>query len=1243
MNIKEQITEYLKHSVKNEFEILFNNTHITHTNFVNILTVLKNSNKYPSLYDNVNKWSNVTTSDQLDISIHPDINSKSLDLRWSINNQHDIQKYCKTENINSTQYELLYKKGMNAPPSWDKDPKLWKNSVIDEDYNLKYNLKTENIYDNTLGKFNDITSESSEEYSKFSKLLKENKNNFKNLYKTYRLKNRYSFTDVNNLHSLDLTVVRTSKTVLKNAYDIPLPVKRFIESDIFNQDKTYEIELEINKHVSSNLTNSQLKIKLDDIHKNTINTDDMTAELFVDNIKDLILDSIKHTIDFVYKAIHMYPHIISDTEQKIVSDIYEKFLISEHLKIIQKKLNAITKYEDPSSSHIDYNDYEKQYIKQIIKNEKVIDLKTKYTTLLDSINNNNYRINRKKQFIGPKPVSIELEHFQYTNENYILDKNYCVTDKADGDGKLLYVLSTDHLSGKDLVKYETMLGESLSYNNKVYLIDSNLKIYNTGLICNNFPNSLFNTEYLKKDINDNPLNQVMIYDTYFIKGENCQQNKLYSNVSLDSYNTRIESAKLFIDTAELTTLSDTIHDTQLTIKVKRFLDVTHNFSKQCETIWKNTPDSIYKYDGLIFTSMDEPVGFNPYNNDYDLDTSITWYSNIKWKPPLENTIDFLIQKDTSDDNIISDISTNSDGIKTIKKYQIFNLLVGKNSINMNDCDTQFKNYRKSNSIYIASVFKPNQPHKQNIHQAYVEICPKTKKCFCKHWNTNNDQWEKTNTMINDDTIIEFAYDLNSDLPDNFKWVPIKIRNDKTLSYKKGINEQKKVYNIIKHLVSLTDIHYKKDLYNKIHKYLIKIPKLKNISFQTFTEYKSFIQMYFNEPGVISVNINYGNNYNIADNIWKTIHNPVNEEIIFNIPDNIPSEIDNDSKYYNKETSNPRDKSLTFSLQEFHNKIIKTEVLLMTAKKYINIEFPLDYENNNINLLDLATGKGGDLYKWKLSNINTVVGIDNVHDNIYNKDDGACIRRNNLFNKNIKPSNFNVYFLQGDVSKNINNGDSFSDNSQILFNEIWNDTSDTLPNFSANKFHIISMMFAIHYMFKNEIDLDLLINNIDQNLKPGGLFIGTCLDGSKTFEFLSDISENDTKTGTNATGETLWTMEKKYSQNTFKNNDDSLDKCISIKMHSINKQIDEYLVNFEYLKNKLADKNIILLDDQSIKKLGGVATKSTDLLGPIYDTLITKSPTFLGKVNTKTINSIGKLSDGEKGISFLTRYFIFVKK
>ena len=80
-------------------------------------------------------------------------------------------------------------------------------------------------------------------------------------------------------------------------------------------------------------------------------------------------------------------------------------------------------------------------------------------------------------------------------------------------------------------------------------------------------------------------------------------------------------------------------------------------------------------------------------------------------------------------------------------------------------------------------------------------------------------------------------------------------------------------------------------------------------------------------------------------------------------------------------------------------------------------------NNEITLLDLACGKGGDIAKWR--GISTVVGIDISRDGIENMKDGAYERYFSSIHENkLYPESQKMYFLAGDSSKIISNGNSY---------------------------------------------------------------------------------------------------------------------------------------------------------------------------------------------------------------------------
>jgi hypothetical protein len=71
--------------------------------------------------------------------------------------------------------------------------------------------------------------------------------------------------------------------------------------------------------------------------------------------------------------------------------------------------------------------------------------------------------------------------------------------------------------------------------------------------------------------------------------------------------------------------------------------------------------------------------------------------------------------------------------------------------------------------------------------------------------------------------------------------------------------------------------------------------------------------------------------------------------------------------------------------------------------------------------------------------------------------------------------------------------------------------------------VISCMFATHYFFETAEKFSGFLQNISENLKVGGYFIGCCFDGEKTFDFLRGREARVGEEG----GTTLWKITKKF--------------------------------------------------------------------------------------------------------------------
>jgi len=287
------------------------------------------------------------------------------------------------------------------------------------------------------------------------------------------------------------------------------------------------------------------------------------------------------------------------------------------------------------------------------------------------------------------------------------------------------------------------------------------------------------------------------------------------------------------------------------------------------------------------------------------------------------------------------------------------------------------------------------------------------------------------------------------------------------------------------------------------------------------------------------------------------------------------------------------------------------------------------KTSDVTLLDLCCGKGGDLFKWEDAKINKVLGIDFSKDNIYNRENGACVRYMNLQKRRMfNDKMIDVDFLVGDCGKSIKKLEAFFKDAR---SEQHYRDNYLMKDGTPMKFNVVSCQFAIHY-FMNSIDSIMqFIDNVDEHLESGGIFIGTCLDGGYVY---NKLCENYKKTGERKyvtrddKNNEIWSIKANFDCNSesFFRVDPPTGFDIEIELPSITgigESYPESLVNFDFLVHLFKMRGF-----QLVKKTKN-NLKGSDLFDNLYRKYIKKEDSL-------------KLSMAEKELSFLYRYFIFKK-
>lgn len=211
-----------------------------------------------------------------------------------------------------------------------------------------------------------------------------------------------------------------------------------------------------------------------------------------------------------------------------------------------------------------------------------------------------------------------------------------------------------------------------------------------------------------------------------------------------------------------------------------------------------------------------------------------------------------------------------------------------------------------------------------------------------------------------------------------------------------------------------------------------------------------------------------------------------------------------------------------NMRKFHNFI---------KKEYLN-----KYTNKPCNLLDLASGKGGDLNKWKNNkNIKSVIG--------YDIDEVSVLEaRKRLKELKIKKP---IKFYVKDLGK-----------YKIICKE---------------KVEIITSHFAFHYFFKSSKTLKTILQTIDNCSKSGTILILTLFDGS----VVKNLNNNDYKV-------TILDPEKKSNYNKRVE--------VYIKDSVLNTSTVEYIVNPEFLKKKLKEIGFKIIETKLFNEIENTKIK-----------------------------------------------------
>jgi len=275
---------------------------------------------------------------------------------------------------------------------------------------------------------------------------------------------------------------------------------------------------------------------------------------------------------------------------------------------------------------------------------------------------------------------------------------------------------------------------------------------------------------------------------------------------------------------------------------------------------------------------------------------------------------------------------------------------------------------------------------------------------------------------------------------------------------------------------------------------------------------------------------HGNFVKVACDIWNNIHNPIEKDYLL--------------KFY---SNNKIEKDIHFErMRRFHNKV----------KEYLYNK----YCKNNNYLLELCSGKGGDLHKWLYNNVRNVDGYD-----VSCKHIEECKRRFESL-KLKDATSFNFYNL--DLKK--------ADAPNVVYRS------------KKSKYDTICCQFAIHYFFESKNSLENVFKILENCLNDNGHFIITFMDDQSLDNLFCD--KNNVCYEEN--GEIIYMLERDTKRDSLYGN------SLKITLNGNNilgDGSDEWIVNFKSFCDLMVERGFECVETELFSKLYNKDLLEIDLL------------------------------------------------
>ena len=1076
-------------------------------------------------------------------------------IRAEIHGINDVQNYCKT-NTPDEKYTLftqkMYAKTGGGGIGGGGDTI---HPVIFDDFNFKVSYQREKRIANTSTLARSIL-----------KTWNDNK-------KTFRYINRSTLKHPDFPFQIDMSVVKES---LKDQSGY-ISASTFEAAKVLESPIRYEIEIEV--------------------------INDLVGPGTTFNHPKHLMDNLRKMIKIVMSGMQGTNYPISSSEIRSVQRKYYELIYPDEASEHRDRRRDSDSESDSGNESDRDRDQTRDQTRAKIHARELEEERDRKTPAV---------ILRPKHFIGPSSYTLQMQNIRPIDPDSKVPNirlNYSVTEKADGQRKLLFIApKTGH----------------------VYLIDMNMNVQFTGAVSLNSKlyNSLLDGEHILHNKSGDFINVFLAFDVYFVHKADIRSRLFFPAIDEDQVltNFRLPLMESLVKNLQLKCVSGGADSLPpIRIETKKFEISSQSTGKTifdcCAVVLRKCDEHQFEYhtDGLIFTPIDFGVGSNVRNDPTEAGPlyKSTWDYSFKWKPAHMNTIDFLVttKKGEDTEDLVSNVFKSGVDMSRcvqIQQYKTLVLRVGydeRKHGHLNPCVSLIEGAARNDSssssssggssdAYKPAPFYPTYPYDNDAHVCHIMLRP-DEAGVSQMMTTEND-------IIQDETIVEFSYDASQ--PVNWRWSPLRVRHDKTAEYRAGGKNYGNAY------------HVANNNWHSIHNPITP-------------------EMIMTGDGIPDEFISDDIYYNHAESSGGGGGGGGGVDV----------------------GRGTKVRTMTKGMRDFHNLYIKRKLIMSVARPgntlidlavgkggdlpkwmaaKLGFVFGIDYSKDNLeHKFDGVCARYLDIKKTK----------NNIPDAIFIHGDSS---------KEIKSG-------QAAISER------YRLITRAIFGEGAKDASvlgrGVYPHYGRGQdgFDICSVQFAIHYFFENIMKLHTFLQNVAECTKLGGYFIGTCFDGARIFQALSRLESGDeicVLSGSGGSGggggdpQKIWSARKKYHQAEFEPDSSSIGYEIEVYQDTINKATREYLVNFDYLTQLLENYGFDLVSPEEA---------ATTLMFPMPD----GTATFDGMFHQMELDCKKKrdemgggggdadiwtrqcrqeygsalyMTPEEKQISFYNRYFIFRK-